>query len=155
MEVGIGFGYYTKYYLNNDNKVKGLDINSELGKNIGVEIIQGLANQLIDIFQEKFDYIISFFMTEYLSYQEMQEFIEQGVALLEKGGKFTTTIILNKGLGWLYIMCAKIKGIRKYNYTIGEIKSLIPDDSNLEYRIIPLKSIMKIPFAILLEIERL
>lgn len=154
LEVGIGFGYYTKYYLNNDNKVKGLDINSQLGKNIGVEIAQGLANQLIYIFKEKFDYIISFFMTEYLSYQEMREFVEQGVVLLNKGGKFATTIILNKGLGRWYIICARIKGIKKYNYTMREIKSLIPDEPNLKHQITPLNSILKIPFAILLEIER-
>lgn len=154
LEVGIGFGYYTKYYLNNDNKVKGLDINPDLGINTGVEISQGLASQITNIFKEKFDYIISFFMTEYLSYQEMSKFIEQSVTLLDKGGKFSTTIILNSGIGWLYIMCARVKRIKKYNYTFREIESLIPNVPNLKKHIIPLNSIMKIPFAILLEIEK-
>lgn len=154
LEVGIGFGYYTKYYLDNHNKAKGADINSELGKNIGVEIVAVAANRLKDVFNEKFDYIVSFFMTEYLSYSELGEFIMQSVSLLDKGGKFATTIILRKGIGRLYIMLAMLKGIKKYNYSIKEIKTLVQNKHGLSIRITHLDSVMRIPFAVLLEIEK-
>ncbi len=154
LEVGIGFGYYTKYYIDNDNKIKGVDVNPQLEKNLNVEVVYGLANRLNETVKEMFDYILSFFMTEYLSYEELKEFIEQSVALLNEGGKFVTTIILRKGLGRLYIMLARMKGINKYNYTIKEINSMIDDKWKMSIHITPLNTVMKIPFAILVEIEK-
>lgn len=154
LEVGIGFGYYTKYYMNNENTVKAVDINPQLGSHIGIDIVPGSADQLQNLFKETFDCIVSFFMTEYISYQEMKEFIQQSLKLLNKGGKFATTIILKKGIGRLYIILARLKGIKKYNYSMEEIKSMVPDCQNMDVHITALNGILNIPYAVLLEIEK-
>lgn len=154
LEVGIGFGYYTKYYMNNENVVKAVDINPHLGKHIGIEIAEGKADHLQELFKEKFDYIISFFMTEYLSYEEMKQFIGQSLELLNEKGTFATTIILKKGIGKLYIMLAGLKGIKKYNYSMNEIKSMIPNDQNVNIHITALNGLWGIPYAVLLEIGK-
>lgn len=152
LEVGPGYGYYTNYLLKNQNSVIGIDINPELGRNIGIEIIEGHANKLLEKVNDKYDNIVSFFMTEYLSPVEMEEFITQGIHLLKPGGVFATTVIVNRGLGWLYIMVARIKGIQKYNYSEKQIKGMISADK--EITITQLRTILGIPFAFLIEVEK-
>lgn len=152
LEVGLGYGYYTKYLVKNCNIVKGFDINPELGKDIGIEILEGQANQLREKIKEEYDCIMSFFMTEYLNNREMAQFIEQGIQLLSPGGIFVTTFILNKGLGWLYVILARVKGIKKYCYSVEEIEQMINVDEN-KIKIIHLNTILGIPFAALMEIQ--
>lgn len=155
LEVGIGYGYYTGYYIKNHNKVKGLDVNPQLGKNTGVQIIQGTANQLKSKVKGTFHYILSFFMTEYLPYKELQQFFEQSGELLQRGGVLATTVILKKGLGRWYILLARIKGVKKYNYTMKEIKWIVHDLKDMRVRVTPLNTIMNIPFAVLVEIKKI
>ncbi len=154
LEVGIGYGYYTRYYMDNCNKVKGIDVNPSLGKDLDIEVAYGLANKLKETVKEKFDYIVSFFMTEYLSYEEMKEFIGQGILLLNDGGRFVTTVIQKRGLGRLYILFARMRGIKKYNYSMEEIYSMIEKEKEISINILPLDTVMKIPFASLVEIEK-
>lgn len=151
LEVGPGYGYYTKYLVNNGNTVKGLDINPELGQNIGIEIIRGQAAQLSTYIKEKYDYIVSFFMTEYLDFSEITDFISQSLKQLNSDGIFVTTIITNKGLGWLYIKLARIKGIEKYCYSEKQIRKIVDENSNIT--ITPLNTILGIPFASLVQIS--
>lgn len=154
LEAGVGYGYYTRFYINNGNDIVGLDANPQMGKNIGIEIVQGLANELREKIQGRFDYILSFFMTEYLSYKELEAFLVQGTDRLERGGILATTIILNRGLGKLYIFLAGMKGIQKYNYSKSQILSMIRQLKNVKIRVTPLQTVMKIPFAVLLEIKK-
>lgn len=153
LEVGIGYGYYTKVLIKNKNKVTGADVNPELGKSIGIDIIETAANKLDVNIKEKYDLILSFFMTEYLSKLELEAFIRQSLNLLNVNGVFSTTIILNKGIGKFYTSMAQIKGIKKYAYSYKDIMDLANISGN-KIRIVPLNSIFKIPFAVFLEIKR-
>ena len=139
LEVGPGYGYYTKYLLKNDNHVSGLDINPELGANIGIKIVKGRADQLQDKIQDKYDRILSFFMTEYLDEIQMGEFMRQSIKLLDSEGIFATTVIVNKGLGWIYITLARLKGIKKYCYSSKQIRNMI--GAGKAVRMIPLNTI--------------
>lgn len=152
LEVGIGYGYYTKYYINNNNQITGLDANAQMGVNIGVKVIQGFANQLKEKICDKYQCILSFWMTEYLSYTELKAFIEQGIEMTEEGGIFATTIILKKGLGRFYIDMASLRGVKKYNYTLEQVENIV--GNQYRKRITPLNSVCGIPFAILLEVEK-
>lgn len=151
LEVGPGYGYYTKYLLDNGNMVEGLDINPGLGANIGIKITKGRADQLSDKFQDKFERVLSFWMTEYLNEAQMKAFVEQGAGLLDSHGVFTTTVVVNRGLGWLYIALARLKGIKKYCYSQQQIRQMIGEGKKI--RMIPLNTILNIPFAVLIEIR--
>ena len=151
LEVGPGYGYYTKYLLKNDNHVSGLDINPELGANIGIKIVKGRADQLQDKIQDKYDRILSFFMTEYLDEIQMGEFMRQSIKLLDSEGIFATTVIVNKGLGWIYITLARLKGIKKYCYSSKQIRNMI--GAGKAVRMIPLNTIFNIQFAVLVEVR--
>lgn len=152
LEVGPGYGYYTKYLLENGNIVEGLDINPELGQNIGIKIERGRADQLSDTFHEKFDCVFSFWMTEYLNKVQMKAFMTQGIEHLERSGVFATTVIMNKGLGWIYIILARIKGIQKYCYSKKEIQEMLGGEKKVS--IVPLNTVFHIPFAVLVKVER-
>lgn len=151
LEVGPGYGYYTKYLLENGNDVRGLDINPELGANIGIEITKGRADQLQDVIHDKYDRVLSFFMTEYLDETQMSQFVRQSIQQLETGGIFATTVIVNRGLGWLYIRLAGLKGIKKYCYSYKQIRKMA--GGGKEVRMIPLNTILNIPFAVLVEVK--
>lgn len=150
LEVGLGYGGYTKRYMNRNN-VWGLDVNPDMGKNIGIKIIQGKADEIREKVNQKYDYVLSFFMTEYLAPDELGQFIEQSVGALKPGGTFATTVILNRGIGWLYVTLARIKGIKKYNYSINTVTKMA---SGKNIRITKLNSVLHIPFAFLLEVDQ-
>lgn len=152
LEVGPGYGYYTRYLLENGNSVSGVDINPELGANIGIEIMKGRADQLSKIVHEKYDRVCSFWMTEYLDELQMKKFMQQSIALLNHEGVFATTVILNRGLGWIYITLARMKGVRKFCYSIKEMEEMIGEVGKV--RIVPLNTVFHIPFAVLIEVEQ-
>lgn len=152
LEVGPGYGYYTRYLLENGNSVSGVDINPELGSNIGIEIRKGRADQLQEIVHDTYDRVCSFWMTEYLDELQMKKFMRQSIALLNPEGVFATTVIMNKGVGALYIKLAGMKGIKKYNYSIKEIENMIGAEYSINVVLLP--SVLGIPFAFLLEIKK-
>lgn len=152
LEVGPGYGYYTRYLLENGNSVSGVDINPELGSNIGIEIMKGRADQLQEIVHDTYDRVCSFWMTEYLDELQMKKFMQQSIALLNPEGVFATTVILNRGLGWVYIMLARMKGVRKFCYPIKKIEEMLGGEGKMH--MIPLKTVFHIPFAVLIEVGR-
>lgn len=152
LEVGPGYGYYTRYLLENGNSVSGVDINPEMGANIGIKIKKGCADQLSEIVHEKYDRVCSFWMTEYLDEPQMKKFMQQSIALLNHEGVFATTAILNRGLGWIYITLARMKGVRKFCYSIKEMEEMIGEVGKV--RIVPLNTVFHIPFAVLIEVEQ-
>ncbi len=152
LEVGPGYGYYTKHLVESNNVVRGLDINPELGQNIGIEIIQGHANKLLEVIQDKYDYVLSFFMTEYLNEFELKDFMRQGIEILNPQGTFATTVIANKGLGWIYIKLALVKGIHKYCYSEKLIMGMLEEKDKVV--IVPLNTVLNIPFAFLIKVKK-
>ena len=149
LEVGIGYGYYKDYYFQR-NHVVGYDVNPQLGEKLGIKVIVGKADEIRDKVNEKFQYVMSFFMTEYLEKEALRTFINDGCKVVEEGGIFLTTIIINRGWGLLYTMLANMKGIKKYSYSLKEIKRIC---SGKDYRIIPLPSYFGIPVAVMIEIR--
>lgn len=152
LEVGCGYGYYTRMLMNK-NLVEGADINPELGKQIGIKIYKCTADFLSEVVKKKYNYVLSFWMTEYLSKQELKLFIREGISLLEEGGKFATTVFVNRGIGKAYIWGAKLKGISKYCYSKQEIEESL-DDIDGKVKITELNSIFGIPCALFLEVEK-
>lgn len=152
LEVGPGYGYYTRYLLENGNSVSGVDINPELGAKIGIEITKGRADQLQEIVHDKYDRVCSFWMTEYLDELQMKKFMKQSIALLNHEGVFATTAILNRGLGRIYITLARMKGVRKFCYSVKKMEEMLEEEGKA--RIVPLNTVLHIPFAVLIEVER-
>ena len=150
LEVGVGYGYYKDaYFLDND--VTGYDVNPEMGKNLGIEIISGKADEVGKI-EEQYDYVLSFYMTEYLCLEELRRFIDDSVdILLKDGGVFASTIIVKRGMGRLYTSLATMKGIKKYSYSYEDIKSMV---IGRNYNIEPLNTYLGIPMTVLLEIRK-
>ena len=70
--------------------------------------------------------------------------------MLNPQGIFCTTIILKKGMGGMYTYLARMKGIKKYSYSMNEIKEIL---GGTEYKVYPLRSLLGIPFAVLLEVK--
>lgn len=151
LEAGVGYGYYKDVYFSNNN-VTGFDVNPELGKNLGIEIISGKADEIGKI-DKKYDRVLSFFMTEYLKPTELRKFIHDGVDIVSDNGNgiFATTIIVKKGLGWIYTKMAAVRGIKKYSYSYREIKQMV---NGMIYNLIPLNTYFGIPMAVLLEIKK-
>lgn len=149
LEVGIGYGYYKDAYFS-DNNVTGYDANPELGRNLGIKIISGKADEIEKI-NIKYNRILSFYMTEYLNPEELQRFIDSSLNILLEDGVLATTIIVRKGLGKLYTRLASIKGIKKYSYSYTEIKSIV---YGRNYKLIPLNTYFGIPMSVLLEIRK-
>ena len=81
-----------------------------------------------------------------------RSFIQQGIELLNPNGIFATTVVADKGLGWIYIKLARIKGIQKYCYSEKKIREMIGRGKQIS--IIPLNTVFNIPFAVLVKVKR-
>lgn len=85
LEAGIGYGYYKDVYFK-ANHVTGYDVNPQLGQHLGIEIIQGRADEIAKV-GRKFDRVLSFYMTEYLNPEELKKFLDDSVdAVIVRGG---------------------------------------------------------------------
>lgn len=135
LEVGAGYGRYTNRYKTNNN-VDVADINPSLCENIGVPIFKASANRLTDSIKKTYDVICSFWMTEYLSPDELEQFVSEAYQLLNPNGMFCTTIMLTLGYGGLYVMGARIKGIKKYSYHIHQVKSYFHQYKHVEIKVV-------------------
>jgi len=155
LEVGIGTGYYTKTFLKNKCDVTGVDINPHLGRNLGIKIVKAKADDFSKKFRnEKFDVVASFWMTEYLNEEQLEGFLRESKNVLKKKGVLITTIISNKGLGWIYTFLAKkIKGIDKYGYSEMKIKSCLKEKSFDDNGMIKLNSWLGISWACFITTE--
>lgn len=152
LDVGIGYGrWYDDYFLR-DNSVTGYDINPELGKELGIEIICGNATELMAL-NQKYDRVVSFFMTEYLNADELRDFVKGAFSCLKPGGVLGFSIIVDKGVGKLYVSGARIKGIKKYAYDENVIVGIL-DDTGVHNRSIKLiNSIFNRRFAAWIELK--
>lgn len=151
LEVGAGYGYYTRHLMKNNN-VEAVDINPCLCEHIGITVY-GCSAEDIDVYVKKsYDCVCSFWMTEYLDSKALEKYIESGCGMLKEKGHFLSTIISQKGLGRFYILGAKMKGINKYNYTYKEVIEMVP--TGYSARLIKVRGICGIPFAVLLDITR-
>lgn len=122
LELGCGTGRYTKIYYE-DNDIKCIDINPHLFELGNVPVIKGNVTELDNLLgkDERFDYITSFWMSEYLTEKELTQTLTLSAKFLNPNGLIIFTFISNGLIGRLYIAGAKIKGIPKYKYSNDKI----------------------------------
>jgi ubiquinone/menaquinone biosynthesis C-methylase UbiE len=149
LEVGLGTGYYTKALLRS-NEIVGLDRNIHLCK-LPVRLYEGDATEITKFLKdEKFDLVISMWMTEYLNPDQLTAFFAESKKTLKPGGKLITTAISPYGFGFLYITLAKkIRKIDKFNYNKTEIMEKLKQTGFTSIEIINLTSWLKVPWAYL------
>jgi len=149
LDVGIGTGHYTRIFLT-ENNVTGIDCNPHLCK-LPVKVYQGGATEISRLAgAEKFDGVVSTWMTEYLSPDELDIFFAESKKALKAGGKLITTVISGYGLGFMYVTMAKmLRGIDKYGYTKKEITEKLKAAGFTEIKITNLNSWVGIPWAYL------
>lgn len=142
LELGCGTGKYTKLYAKN-NKVACIDINPHLFSLSGVRLIKGNVIHLDSLISEKskYEYILSFFLTEYLPKKNLLITMRHCKKHIVSDGRIVSTFISNGLWGLIYIYGAKIiKGINKYAYSILFIKKMALD---LKLDIVEIKKIRR------------
>ena len=146
LDVGLGTGWYTKFLLE-DNKVVGVDQNPHLCR-LPITVHKGDATKLTELVGgEKFDVVLSTWMTDYLNRQQLQQFFNEARKVLKNDGRLITTIISK--YGFLYIAAAKmIRGIDKYNYTRKRTLDMLEKAGFTDIEIINLRRFY-IPWAYL------
>jgi len=149
LDVGLGTGWYTKFLLE-DNAIVGIDQNPHLCR-LSITVHKGDATKLTELVGgEKFDVVLSTWMTEYLDGQQLQQFFNEARKVLKDDGQLMTTIISKYGFGFLYITAAKmIRGIDKYNYTRKSTLDMLGKAGFTDIEIINLNSWLYIPWAYL------
>jgi ubiquinone/menaquinone biosynthesis C-methylase UbiE len=149
LDAGPGTGHYTRMLLK-DNGIVGVDQNPHLCR-LPITVHKGDATKLTELVGgEKFDVVLSTWMTEYLDGQQLQEFFNEARKVLKDDGRLITTIISKYGLGWLYITAAKmIRGINKYNYTGKRVTDMLKGAGFTDIEIVNLNSWLYVPWAYL------
>ncbi|HIH31557.1 TPA: class I SAM-dependent methyltransferase [Candidatus Woesearchaeota archaeon] len=151
LEIGVGTGHYTKVFLENKCRVKGVDINPHLGRNLNIPIVKARADDFSKkINNERFDIVASFWITEYLNPKELEMFFNESRIIAKNQGMFISTFISKKGLGNLYIKFAwLLRGIKKYNYKQEYVTNILKQSGFSKITIIDLNSRFNIPWAYL------
>jgi ubiquinone/menaquinone biosynthesis C-methylase UbiE len=153
LDVGLGTGYYTRALLEN-NEVVGLDRNIHLCK-LPVKLYEGDATKMTKLLKdEKFDIVVSMWMTDYLNPAKLSAFFAESKKVLKPGGKLMTTVISRYGFGFVYITLArKLRNIDKYNYNKTEIIEKLKQAGFANIEIVNLTSWLKVPCAYLVIAE--
>ena len=126
LELGCGTGRYTKIY-DKSNAIKCIDINPHLFKLSNVPLIKGNVAELDKLLnnEERFDYITSFWMSEYLNEKEIEQTLTKSRKFLALNGLIIFTFISDGLIGRLYIAGAGIKKIVKYKYSSDKMHKII------------------------------
>ncbi|MCX5633564.1 MAG: class I SAM-dependent methyltransferase [Phycisphaerae bacterium] len=154
LDVGCGSGFYTKLLIEK-NKVVGIDQNPHLCR-LSIPLHKGDATDLSTLVGgEKFDVVLSTWMTEYLNPEQLNSFLSEVKKVLNKQGIFISTFISTYCLGYTYVKLAKIlKGIDKYCYPKKEIINKLKNTGFTNIKIINLNSWLYIPWAYLVVAEK-
>jgi len=149
LDVGLGTGFYTRSLLKN-NEIVGLDRNIHLCK-LPVRLYEGDATEITKLLKnEKFDLVISMWMTDYLNPDKLSTFFAESKKVLKPSGKLMTTIISRYGFGFVYIHLARtVRKIDKYNYNKTEITEKLKQAGFTSIEIINLTTWLKVPCAYL------
>ena len=150
LEVGLGTGYYTKLLCRQDNHVVGVDRNPHLCR-LPIKVYGGDATELSKLTEgERFDLVISMWMTDYLDSEQLQTFFAESKKVLGEGGKFVTTVISNQGLGSMYVTLAKmVRGIDKHCYKKKVVLQMLGRAGFEDINVVSLNSWCFVPWAYL------
>lgn len=154
LDVGLGTGSYTKLLVDK-NTVVGVDQNPHLCE-LPITVHQGDAAELRALVgDEKFDIILSTWMTDYLDAKQLQSFLAEAKAVLNSAGKLMITVVATYGLGFFYVRIAKLlRGVNKYTYRKKQIIEKLKEAGFTDIKIIRLNSWLCVPWAYLVIAER-
>jgi predicted TPR repeat methyltransferase len=149
LDVGLGSGYYTRLLLKK-NKVTGIDQNPHLCQ-LPIKVHKGDASSLSDIAKdEKFDVVLSTWMTDYLSPDLVQKFFIEARKVLSNGGELIATFPDSFGLAFFYIWAARhIRKVQKYAHNKSNTVEMLKKAGFNDIKIIKLNSWLCIPWAFL------
>jgi ubiquinone/menaquinone biosynthesis C-methylase UbiE len=149
LDVGLGTGDYTRLLIN-DNKIVGVDQNPHLCQ-LNVKVLKGDATQLsVLVGGEKFDVVLSTWMTDYLNGENMQKFFCEAKKVLKEGGRLMTTTIRPNGWGLVYLFLARYwRGTDKYGCAKKRVVEKLKKAGFNEIQLINLNSWVGIPWACL------
>lgn len=153
LDVGLGSGYYTKL-LFEKNKVTGIDQNPHLCE-LPITVHKGDAAELESILRgEKFDIVLSTWMTDYLNPDKVQKFFAQAKTVLKNGGKLMVTFPDAYGLAYFYVKAARLlRGIEKYTHSKKQIRKQLKEAGFTRINIIKLNSWLSLPWAYMIIAE--
>ena len=125
LDVGLGTGYYTKLLLDK-NTVGCFDQNPHLCQ-LPITVHKGDATEISAIVKgEKFDIVLSTWMTEYLNPGQLEKFFAEAKSVLKDDGKLMSTFYKTCGLGFFYVKMAKmLRGVNKYTHPKKEVDNLL------------------------------
>jgi predicted TPR repeat methyltransferase len=112
-------------------------------------LYKGDASELTGLLgDEKYDIVISTWMTEYLDETKLSRFFSESKQALNDNGMLITTMISKYGMGFIYITLARLlKGIDKYNYHKKKAKEELKKAGFQKITIINLDSWFHFPWA--------
>lgn len=147
LDVGLGSGYYTKLLLDK-NTVVGIDQNPHLCE-LQIKVYSGDATELSSIVRdEKFDVVLSTWMTDYLNIAKIGRFFAEAKAVLKDGGKLMVTFPDTYGLGFFYVKAARlIRGVEKYTHNKRKIVEKLQETGFKSIEIVKLNSWLYLPWA--------
>lgn len=153
LDVGLGSGYYTRLLLEK-NTVTGIDQNPHLCE-LPITVYKGDATELGAIVKgEKFDIVLSTWMTDYLSPDKVRKFFTEAKAVLKNGGKLMVTFPDTYGLGFFYVKVARLlRGVEKYTHSKKQITEQLKETGFTRINIIKLNSWLFLPWAFMIIAE--
>lgn len=125
IEVGCGTGLYTKHICDK-NRVICVDLYPHLFNIPKVTIIKGSCTELHNLTDAELNpsYIAGIWMTEYLSPGEILAFFESAKKVLSTDGRLVLTFVSKGFWGKCYIFGARLKGLKKFNYSGAAVELL-------------------------------
>jgi ubiquinone/menaquinone biosynthesis C-methylase UbiE len=149
LDVGLGTGDYTRLLLK-DNHVTGVDQNPHLCR-LNIKVHKGDASQLSALVAgEKFDIVLSTWMTDYLNDENLQKFFCEAKKVLKDGGRLITTTIRPGGLGLVYLLLARYwRGVDKFGCAKKRVAEKLKTAGFTDIEMINLNSWLGVPWACL------
>ncbi|MHC4396446.1 MAG: class I SAM-dependent methyltransferase [Planctomycetota bacterium] len=125
LDVGLGTGSYTKLLLDR-NTVVGIDRNPHLCE-LPITVHSGDATELSTLVEgEKFDVVLSTWMTDYLNAEQLQKFFAEAKAVLNDSGRLMVTFPNTYGFGFFYVRIARlIRKVEKYTHCKKKVTEML------------------------------
>lgn len=149
LDVGLGTGDYTRLVLDN-NTVVGVDQNPHLCR-LPIKVYKGDATELSKLVGgEKFDVVLSTWMTDYFDGEKLQQFFNEVKLVLKDGGSLMTTTIRPNGWGLIYLFLARYwRRVDKHGCSKKRVVEKLKKAGFNDIQLINLNSWLGIPWACL------
>ena len=149
LDVGLGTGDYTRLILDN-NTIVGVDQNPHLCR-LNVKVHKGDATELSKLIgDEKFDIVLSTWMTDYFNGEKLQLFFNEAKKVLKADGSLMTTTIRPNGWGLVYLFLARYwRKVDKHGCAKKLVVEKLKKAGFKDIQLINLNSWLGVPWACL------